>query len=405
MNHLYRWYCRSYQWVFRALLPVLPYREPKLLDSLAAVPDVLREAGKSTVLLVADGTVRKLGLTEPLESALTASGIRFAVYEQHTQNPTTDDVESARAVYIDHSAEAIVAVGGGSAIDCAKAVGARIARPNKDVRKMRGMLSVWRETPLLIAAPTTAGTGSEATVTAVITDAKACYKYTINDFKLIPDYAVLDPKLTLGLPPHITATTGMDALTHAVEAYIGRTTTVLTRSMSEEAVLLIAQNLVRAFEHGDDIEARTNMLRASYCAGVSFTRSYVGYVHAIAHSLGGQYGIAHGLANAIILPHVLKRYGAACDASLAKLARIVGVASDETKDAEAAEAFIAWIEQLNRHFGIQDGFEAIREEDIPIMAQHAAKEANPLYPVPRLMDQDELEEIYHELMITHSPHL
>lgn len=399
MNSLYKLFCRTYQLGFRIALPVLPYREPALLDDLQDVPEVLRRAGKEAVLLVADGGVRRLGLTQPLERAFREANIRFAVYEQNTPNPTIDDVEAARAIYVDSGAQAIVAVGGGSAMDCAKVVGARIARPNKSVQKMRGLLHVMRRTPLLIVAPTTAGTGSEATLAAVITDAKARHKYPINDFALIPDDAVLDPRLTLGLPPHLTATTGMDALTHAVEAYIGRSTTRLTRAMSEEAVYLISGNLVRAFEHGDDMDARKNMLRASYCAGVSFTRSYVGYVHGIAHSLGGQYGIAHGLANAVILPHVLERFGDACEGKLAKLARVAGVAEKEMGEKEAAHAFIAWIKEMNRHFGLQDGFSEIREEDIPTMARHAAKESNPLYPVPRLMGQDELEEIYRELMI------
>ena len=398
MNRLNRLYCRAFQLVFRAALPILPYRQPKQLRSLTEIAPLLRRKKIRSILLVADAGVRRLGLTAALEEALRNEHIVFAVYEQKTPNPTIDDVEQARTQYLLTNAKAIVVVGGGSAMDCAKVVGARIARPKKPVARMRGLLRVAHPTPLLIAAPTTAGTGSETTLAAVITDAKTHHKYPINDFALIPDYAVLDASLTLGLPQHITATTGMDALTHAVEAYIGRSTTCFTRAMAEEAVVLIAANLRRACENGSDARARAQMLRASYCAGIAFTRSYVGYVHGIAHSLGGQYGVPHGLANAIILPRMLRIYGDSVTIKLARLSRKAAIAPQETPDQEAAAQFIDWIEEINRDFGIPTGFSQIREEDIPQMAQHAARECNPLYPVPVLMDRKELEAIYHKLM-------
>ena len=398
MNPPYKAFCRAYQLAFRAALPILPYTEPKLLSSLEAIPHLLAEQGKSAALVVVDAAVRNLGLIEPLEEALVEAKIDYDVYEQSTPNPTVDDVETAREVYLSCGAQAIIAVGGGSSIDCAKAVGARIARSRLSVQKMKGILRILKRTPLFIAVPTTAGTGSEATLAAVITDAKTRHKYPINDFPLIPDYAVLDAKLTLGLPPFITATTGLDALTHAVEAYIGRSTTRLTRAMSEEAVRLIRENLITAVEDGQNEQARENMLRAAYCAGVAFSRSYVGYVHGVAHSLGGEYGIAHGLANAVILPNMLERYGASCHKKLAKLAHAAGIVTVETTDAEAARVFIAWVRGLNARFGLPTGFPEIRLEDIPHMARHAASESNPLYPVPRLMDRFELEAVYRELM-------
>lgn len=399
MHPIYRLGCRAFQAAFRIALPILPYREPKQLNSLEAAALLLREKRVPSVLLVEDGGVRSLGLTRPLEEALRANGVRFAFYEQRTPNPTIDNVEAARTLYVEAGCRAIIAVGGGSAIDCAKVVAARIARPKKPVEKMRGLLHVARPTPLLIAAPTTAGTGSETTLSAVITDSRTHHKYPINDFALIPDYAVLDAKLTLGLPPHITATTGMDALTHAVEAYIGRSTNAYTRAMAEEAVVLISENLVPAYENGHDAAARGKLLRASYCAGNAFTRSYVGYVHGVAHALGGQYGVAHGLANAVILPHFLRAYGSACHAKLAALARTAGLAARDDSDQAAAENFIRWIEGLNRYFGLPEGFSSIRREDIPHLAENAARESNPLYPVPRLMDQLELEEMIARLMI------
>ena len=398
MNPFETLFCRAYQLVFRAALPLLPYRKPVELTSLSAIPPLLAEKGVGSVLLVTDRGVRSLGLTAPLETALAAQGIVCTVYDGVVQNPTIDNVEAGRALYLSSGAQAIIAVGGGSAMDCAKAVGARIARPNRSVQKMKGLLRVLRRTPLLIAAPTTAGTGSETTLAAVITDARAHHKYPINDFALIPDYAVLDPQLTAGLPPQLTATTGMDALTHAVEAYIGRSTTKLTRAMAEKAVCLIHDNLLVAYQDGGNMQARANMLEAAYCAGIAFTRSYVGYVHGVAHSLGGQYGVPHGLANAVILPYFLDVYGESAEKKLAKLSRLCGVSAQSDGDAQATKAFIAWIRGMNEAMRIPASIPEIREADIPQMARHAARESNPLYPVPRLMNARELEPMYRRLM-------
>lgn len=389
--------CRLIQLVFRAALPVLPYREPKPLSGVEEIAPLLLKRGVDCALLVTDRGVRWLGLTAPLEAALAGAGIACAVYEGVMPNPTIDNVEAGRALYLSEGAQAIIAVGGGSAIDCAKAIGARIARPDKPVQRMKGLLRVLRRTPLTIAVPMTAGTGSETTLAAVITDAREKHKYPINDFSLIPDYAVLDPKMTCSLPPHLTASTGMDALTHAVEAYIGRSTTAHTRAMAEEAVRLIAENLLTAYRDGANMKARSGMLRAAYCAGVAFTQSYVGYVHGIAHSLGGQYGTPHGLANAVILPHVLEAYGAACYRKLACLARRAGICLAPEDDV-AAQAFILWVKEMNREMGIPSSLQGIRWADIPVMARHAARECNPLYPVPVLMDESELAGLYRRLM-------
>ncbi len=397
MNIFNAIYCRTYQMCIRIALPILPYRNPKKLDSMDEIVPLLIKKNKSRVLLIVDSNVRAINLTDSFEKELTNAGIRLAVYEQKTINPTVSEVEDARNLYVKSDAQAIIAVGGGSSIDCAKIVGARIARPGKSIKKMRGLLKIILPTPLMIAVPTTAGTGSEATLAAVITDEVSHYKYPINDFSLIPDYTVFDPQLTVSLPPFITATTGMDALTHAVEAYIGQTTNRFTRTMSEEAVSLIYKNLKEAVKNGTNLNARKNMLYASYCAGLAFTRSYVGYVHGIAHSLGGKYGIAHGYANAVVLPVMLKIYGADCEKKLARLARKCGMVTDNSDDGEAAKGFIFWIEELNREFGISKGFCEIRDEDIGMMAYYADKESNPLYPVPRLMDKSELEEVYKSL--------
>ena len=301
-------------------------------------------------------------------------------------------------MYLDNDCQAIIGFGGGSSMDCAKATAARIAKPHQSLAQMKGILKVHKKLPLLIAIPTTAGTGSETTLAAVITDAKTRHKYDINDFPLIPRYAVLDPKVTLSLPPFITATTGMDALTHAVEAYIGNSTTPGTRKNALDAVQLIFENLDTAYTDGNNIEARRNMLRASYFAGCAFTKSYVGYVHAVAHSLGGKYNVPHGLANAVILPMVLETYGDSITHKLRNLSLAAGLCDKQEDDKTAARMFIDAVKDMKKRFGIGDYIPEIQETDIPELSHYADKEANPLYPVPVLMDASELETLYYRLM-------
>lgn len=207
---------------------------------------------------------------------------------------------------------------------------------------------------------------------------------------------MLDPELTVGLPPHITSTTGMDALTHAVEAYIGRSNTKQTREQAEKATKLIFDNIEEAYNNGKDYEARANMLKGSYWAGCAFTRAYVGYVHAIAHNLGGLYGTPHGLANAVILPYVLEWYGDCIYPQLAKLADIVGITG--SSEAEKAQAFIAAIKKLNADMNIPTTFDFIKEEDLPTLIHRALKEGNPGYPVPRIMDYNDMEGVIRRFM-------
>ena len=268
----------------------------------------------------------------------------------------------------------------------------------RSLSHMEGILKVHKKLPLLVAIPTTAGTGSEATLAAVIVDSETRHKYPINDFPLIPHYAVLDPEVTRSLPPHVTATTGMDALTHAIEAYIGHSTTAETRADATEAVRLIFANLDKACRNGDDMKARRNMLHAAYLAGSAFSKSYVGYVHAVAHSLGGKYNVPHGLANAVLLPHVLEAYGEAAHEKLAELAIAAGLVSRAESAKDGAEAMIHAIQEMKLRLDIPDVIPEIQEKDIPTLARIAAKEANPLYPVPILMNASQLEQFYYDVM-------
>lgn len=397
MHPIKKIYCRIYQTAFHAALPLLPYREPKRFKTMEQLEPALQELELSSVLIITDHFLYESGITSSLEEILNRNHISYYIYADTCANPTTDNVEEALRSYQEHNCQCLIALGGGSSMDCAKAVGARIAYPKRSLNQLKGTLRVLRKIPTLIAIPTTAGTGSEVTLAAVITDPQAHYKYTMNDFVLIPSYAVLDPELTFSLPPSLTATTGMDALTHAVEAYIGRSTSRETRRMALKATSLIFRNIETAYQNGTDRKARAHMLHAAYFAGVAFSKSYVGYVHAVAHSLGGQYNTPHGLANSVLLPVVLEAYGATIHKKLHLLAIVAGISSKLDSQEEGAKKFIAAIRDLNKRMGIPETLPGIQKEDIPLMAKHADKEANPLYPVPVLMNRTELEQFYYKI--------
>lgn len=398
MNPIMKVYCRAFQTVLRLALPILPYRNPKVLDSVLEVPNCLKDKKIKSVLIVTDGFLHISGMLEPLKKALKEAGIRYTIYDEVTPNPTILNVELARERYIQNGCQGLIGFGGGSAIDCAKAVGARIARPNKTIPKMRGILKVMLPIPFLIAIPTTAGTGSETTLATVITDHNTSHKFPINDFPLIPRVAVLDPEMTRSLPKHMTSTTGMDALTHALEAYIGNSTTRQTRADALEAARLIAENLENAYNDGNDMTARANMLHAAFLAGGAFSKSYVGYCHAVAHSLGGQYHIPHGLANAVLLPYILEAYGDSAHKKCKDIAISMHLADENTPENVAAERLIAEIRRMNADMNIPTKLPGIQAADIPKLAKYADKEANPLYPVPKLMDAKALERFYYDVM-------
>lgn len=390
-------WCRIFQIGFRAALPILPYREPQIISSCDELGSVFKKEKTNSVLVVTDAGIIKNGIVVPVEEALKANKVKYVIYDKTQPNPTVANVEEALKMYRENGCDTLIAVGGGSVMDCAKGLGARVAHPKKELNQMAGVLRVLRKIPTLIAIPTTAGTGSETTLAAVITDGETHHKYAIMSFPLIPHYAVLDAKLTYSLPPHLTSTTGMDALTHAVEAYIGRSTTKKTRALALEATKLIFENIENAYKDGKNHEARSNMLLAAYKAGISFSMSYVGYVHAVAHSVGGKYGIPHGLANAVIMPYVLEEYGSSAYKKLHVLGIAAGVSTDSDSHEIGAKKFIEAVKALNAKMNIPTTLSGIKEEDIPEMAKHAEKEANPLYPVPKLMTSKELEIFYHKV--------
>lgn len=389
-------YCRLFQTAFRMAMPLLPYREPEIINSCRALGNVLKKEKASFVLVVTDKGIVNNGLLTIVEDALKTDDISYVIYDETLPNPTVINVEDALKMYQKNKCDAIIAIGGGSAMDCAKAVGVRVAYPKRTVNQLGGKLKAWRKLPTFIAIPTTAGTGSETTLAAMITDSATHHKYAIMSFPLIPHYAVLDATLTYSLPPHLTATTGMDALTHAIEAYIGRSTTKETRKLATDAVALVFENLYKAYSDGQNHSARENMLYSAYKAGIAFSKSYVGYIHALAHSLGALYGTPHGLANTVIMPYVLEAYGKSVHKKLYMLGLAAGVCNEADSYKVGAEKFIDAIKKLNSDMGISDKLSGIRKEDIYYLSKHAEKEANPLYPVPKLMTRKELESFYYK---------
>ena len=394
------WY-RLYQKVLKIAMCFMDWSNPQLFEGEGAVlklPRFIKEKGLNKVLVVTDKGLMNLHLLDPLFAQLKADGVEYCVYDDVKPNPTIPNIEECLKMYVENNCQGIIAFGGGSPMDCAKGAAARVVKPKKSVHKMRGYLKVGKKLPPFFAVPTTAGTGSETTLAAVVTDPETHEKNAICDPHLRPKFAVLDPALTIGLPPHVTSTTGMDALTHAVEAYIGKSNVKSTIRFAEEATKLIRDNLEKAYANGKDMEARNNMLKASFLAGNAFTRAFVGYVHAIAHNLGGMYNTPHGLANAVILPYVLEWYGASIYRKLAKLADIIGVTNQEMSIEEKGKAFIAEIKRMNKAMDIPEKFDFIKEEDIPTLVKRALKEGNPGYPVPKIMKPKDCEAVIRQLM-------
>lgn len=394
------WY-RICQKILKFGMRFMDWSEPELLKGEGAVlklPSFIKSKGIKKVLVVTDKGLMSLDLLDPMLEELKKENIDYVIFDGVQPNPTIPNIEECKDIYINNNCEGIIAFGGGSPMDCAKAAGARIVKPKKSVRKMRGYLKVGKKLPPFFAVPTTAGTGSETTLAAVVTDPITHEKNAICDIHLRPKYAVLDPALTVGLPPHITSTTGMDALTHAVEAYIGKSNVKSTLKYAENATKLIHDNLEKAYKNGKDIEAREKMLIASFDAGNAFTRAFVGYVHAIAHNLGGHYNTPHGLANAVILPYVLEWYGKSAYKPLAKLADIIGITNESMSVEEKGKAFISEIRRMNKAMNIPEKFDFIKEEDIPTLVKRALKEGNPGYPVPKIMNAKDCEQVIRSLM-------
>jgi len=375
-------------------------QEPTLLTgpgSIKKLYTLIQSEGACKPLVVTDKGLTNLKIHDEMFQTFNENNIEYVVFDDVLPNPTINMVETAKNVFLENKCDCMIGFGGGSPMDCAKIALGLIAKPGKKVRDLGRFFTIKNDVPPFFAVPTTSGTGSETTFGGVITDPDTHEKFAIASIKLLPKYAVLDPELTLGLPPHITSTTGMDTLTHAVESYINIIGDASSDENAMKAVKIVFDNLVNLYKNGNQIEAREEMSRAAYYGGLVMGRAMLGYVHAIAHKLGGMYNIPHGLANAIILPCVLEYYGAKIHKKLSNLAIFAGIGNENESISTLAEKFIQAIYNMNKTMNIPSSIDEINIDDIDIIAKAALKEANPTYPVPKIMNMVEMKELIKKL--------
>lgn len=384
--------------VAKAAAKLLPDRTPITFvgnDATGELCEAIAQTRPTRIGIVTDEGLVAAGIVARVTAAAEAVGLECAVYSGVKPDPTLSQVEEGLAKLKEARCDAIVALGGGSPMDAAKVIAAAATNPGPASR-LEGRFQVKRAPLPLYAIPTTAGTGSEATIAAVISDAETHHKGFYLDPKLLPLMAALDPTLMTGLPKHVTAATGMDALTHAIESVLAKTATPTTESYARSAIQRIFPDLPRAYATGDDLEARKSMALAAYYAGLAFTRTSVGYVHAIAHTFGAYYGTPHGLANAIALPRVLDFSVEEAAPRMALMAGWAGVGGGS--EGERAMSFITAVRDLAGKVGIPDKLDALQSNDVPAIARQALAEAHLNYPVPRYMDQPDCESLLRTIL-------
>ena len=372
--------------------------QPRMIKgehALLDLVDVLKEKHLTHYMIVTTPGFIKRRTLQSFFEALTQNDIQYSIFHDVKPDPEISDVEKLKEMFIKDGCQALIAIGGGSVIDCSKAALACVQMKNLDVKTVLHTGRVSKQLPLLIAVPTTAGTGSEVTAGAVITDPIKKRKYALSHLFLIPKYAVLDASLLTSLPAKMTAYSGMDALTHAIEAYINCFNNRKTNEYALCAIKSIFQYLVPSFEDGLNMQYRLELLEASYNAGVAISNNYVGYVHAIAHGIGGMYHLQHGMINAIILPIVLEEYGGAVVGKLATIADVVGITG--ATDQDKSKQFIQKLKDLNQIFSIPTSIPEIQEEDIHYLATGAEKEGNPTYPTPVTWNVAQFEKVIRKI--------
>lgn len=393
---------RAYMKVLKFVAWVMPVKMPMVFagpGSSLQLCATIASTGVTNVLIVTDSMLSKIGLLDPMKEELGKRGVTTVVYDGVEPDPTIEQIEAGFTVLKKHNCEAVLAVGGGSSIDAAKVIAAR-ATNDKPIEKMTGLFKVRKALLPLYVVPTTAGTGSEVSVGAVVSDPVAKRKLPIIDTTLMPKMACLDGNIYLGVPPPITAATGMDALTHAVESYISRISFEESDQMAIAAVRLIMEYLPRAYENGqEDVEARQQMALAAYYAGIAMSKAGLGYVHAIAHNFGALYHVPHGRANAIVMPHVLDFSKSECTDRLADLARVSGLGSESDSEEKLADLFIQKIRDMKAAMEIPEQLDLLKAEDIPRIAQAAKEEARFTYPVPRYMTDQQCRDLIGRMLL------
>lgn len=393
MNVFSAFYCRFFQVFIKIGSKIVKFRIPNVRNSIDEIPTILENKKLKHPIIVSSKTVSKQEEYKAFLESLKKEGISFETYTSISPDPTFDMVEKLADFYINYNCDSIIAIGGGSVIDASKAMGVLVTNSTRDLSHFKGVLKVHKDLPYFIAVPTTAGTGSEATIASVVTNEKTKDKFSISDGHLVPKLAILDNRLLKSLPKHIIAQTGMDAFSHAIESYVSKSRNKIADEYAIKSLKLIKDNLLDFYENPENDVARSNMLQASFDAGVALTRAYVGYVHSLAHAVGAQYHKAHGYCISILLPYVFEAYGKKVYKRLANLYDILQFGEKQTEE-EKALTIIQYMKDLNKAMSLEPTFNGlIKKEDYSSLAKHAAKEANPLYPVPKLLTKNDLIQI------------
>lgn len=367
-------------------------------DCLKDAGEQVAELGFKKALIVTDKVLGQIGIVKKVTDVLDNKDIEYAIYDETKPNPTVKNVNDGLALLKEKECDFVISLGGGSAHDCAKGI-ALLATNGGEIKDYEGVDKSKKPQLPMVGINTTAGTGSEMTLFAIITDEERHIKMALVDKHLTPIIAVNDPMLMLAMPKSLTAATGMDALTHAVEAYVSTAATPITDACAEKAIELISNYLVNAVENGENVEARDMMAYAEYLAGMAFNNASLGYVHAMAHQLGGFYNLPHGVCNAILLPHV-QEYNKATSASrLAKIAKIMGGNIEGLTDEQGADLCIDMIKSLSQTIGIPEGLGVlgVKESDFETLATNALNDACSLTN-PRKGNLEEVIAIFKKAM-------
>jgi alcohol dehydrogenase len=345
--------------------------------------------GYTQVVIVTDSFLNDSGILDKVKASLTQNAVSFKIFDGVLPDPSFDQVEQALLVVASENAQAVIAVGGGSVIDAAKMTAMLHANPG-GLSDFKGIQPFKNVGLPLFAIPTTAGTGAEITQTAVITNPVTHSKVPVVDGKMIPGYIALDAQIMCGLPPGITAATGLDALTHAVESFVATSSYHGSEDQARAAVRLIFKYLLRAWKNGDDLEAREGMALAAFYAGSAFSKTSLGYAHGIAHQLGRLCGTPHGNANSMVLPEVLSAYGDCVYPQLAELAVVAGIGKPDAGEKQLALGFIEAIKNLRAQMDMPLQPRDLSMSSVDDVLKEAIKETGDLYPVPRYLSREEL---------------
>ncbi|WP_085812069.1 iron-containing alcohol dehydrogenase [Geoanaerobacter pelophilus] len=358
----------------------------------------IKALGASKALIVTDKGLSAMGVADKIKSQVEEAGVSAVIFDGAEPNPTDINVHDGVKVYQDNGCDAIISLGGGSSHDCAKGIGMVIGNGGH-IRDLEGVNKTTKPMPAFVAINTTAGTASEMTRFCIITNTDTHVKMAIVDWRCTPNVAINDPLLMVGKPAALTAATGMDALTHAVEAYVSTIATPITDACAIKAIELIAEYLSKAVANGEDLEARDKMAYAEYLAGMAFNNASLGYVHSMAHQLGGFYNLPHGVCNAILLPAVSQYNLIACPKRFADIAKALGENIDGLSVTEAGQKAIDRIRTLSASIGIPTGLKAlnVKEEDLTIMAENAKKDACQ-FTNPRKATLEQVVQIFKDAM-------